>query len=201
MFRAAEWQEGASTSCTPWYVRCHKKWSKMLAQRGRMHLKYEIFPAGGYRGERSRSYSVRGEETVVISRQSMSCCGVRDAYVTRACPDCVLFPPLTFRERSTANATSRYIPVHCSQSFILSFLSFLTLPTRPQYPTHTEIPHCASQFSKCSDSQRPGWLWASHWSFGGLSKLVAQGMKTELRKMEPDIRSDSPEALRPACRL
>lgn len=59
MFWTAEWQEGALASCTLLYVRCPKKWSEMLAQWGRMHLKYEIFPAGGYRKKRSCLYSVR----------------------------------------------------------------------------------------------------------------------------------------------
>lgn len=87
-----------------------------------------------------------------------------------------------------------------SQSFILSFhFSFLTLLTRPTPPT-PRLPTVLLSSQSCSDSQRPGWLWSSHWSFGGLSKLVAQGMKTELRKVEQDIRSDSPEALVPTTK-
>lgn len=40
--------EGALSSCGLLCVGCHEKGTKMLAQWGRMHLKYEMFPAGGY---------------------------------------------------------------------------------------------------------------------------------------------------------
>lgn len=46
---SSEWQDGTSSSDGLSCVRCHEKCTKMSAHVGRMHLKYEIFPAGGYR--------------------------------------------------------------------------------------------------------------------------------------------------------
>lgn len=53
----------------------------MLAQRDEMHLKYEIFPAGGVTEKKSPSCTVyegcRGRRYLtVVSRQSVGCCGV-----------------------------------------------------------------------------------------------------------------------------